>query len=181
MTCPHPLLTHWGRVTHICVGKLAIIASDNGLSPERRQAIIWTNARILLIGPLGTNFSEILIEIQIFSLKEIRLNLNVVCEIFTSFRPQCVNTLKPGAYASADLVITGPFYGLAPIRRLDILKAELLKIGPSEQNLSDFWLTVFFIQKNAFQNVCKCRHFLAWSMKWKYHHTCDIFGCFGSY
>ena len=52
-------LTHWGRVTHICVGKLTIIGSDNGLSPERRQAIIWTNAGILLIGSLGTNFSEI--------------------------------------------------------------------------------------------------------------------------
>ena len=28
-----------------------------------RQAIIWTNAEILFIGPLATNFSEILIEI----------------------------------------------------------------------------------------------------------------------
>ena len=54
-----PLLTHWGRVTHICVCKLTIIGSDNGLSPERRQAIIWTNAGILLIGSLGTNFSDI--------------------------------------------------------------------------------------------------------------------------
>ena len=32
-----------------------IIGSDNGLSPVRRQAIIWTNAGILLIGPLGAN------------------------------------------------------------------------------------------------------------------------------
>ena len=55
------MLTHWGRVMHICVGKLTIIASDNGLSPERRQAIIWTNAGLLLIGPLRTNLSEILI------------------------------------------------------------------------------------------------------------------------
>ena len=47
------------RATHICVGKLTLIRSDNGLSPERRQAIIWTNAGILLIGPLVTNFSEI--------------------------------------------------------------------------------------------------------------------------
>ena len=70
------LLTHWGRVTHICVGKLTIIGSYNGLSPERRQAIIWTNAGILLIGPLGTNFSEILIEIQTFSLKKIRLKMS---------------------------------------------------------------------------------------------------------
>ena len=53
-------LTHWGRVTHICVGNLTIIGSENGLSPGRRQAIIWTNARISLIGPLGTNSSEIL-------------------------------------------------------------------------------------------------------------------------
>ena len=44
-------LTHWGRVTHICVGKLTIIASDNGLLSGRRQAIIWTSAGILLIGP----------------------------------------------------------------------------------------------------------------------------------
>ena len=58
--------THWGRVTHICVGKLTIIGSDNGLSPGRRQAIIWTNPGILLIGPLGTNFSEILSKIRPF-------------------------------------------------------------------------------------------------------------------
>ena len=69
-------LTHWGRVTHICVGTNINIGSDNGLSPERRQAIIWTNAGILLIGPLGTNFNEILIEIQTFSLKKIRLKMS---------------------------------------------------------------------------------------------------------
>ena len=40
--------------------------SDNGLSPGRRKAIIWTNAGISLIGPLGTNFSEILTEIITF-------------------------------------------------------------------------------------------------------------------
>ena len=59
-------LTHWSRVTHICVGNLTIIGSDNGLAPGRRQAIIWTNAGILLIGPLGTNVSEIVFEIHTF-------------------------------------------------------------------------------------------------------------------
>ena len=49
VSCNHHALTHWGRVTHICVSKLTIIGSDNGLSPGRRQAIIWTNAGILLI------------------------------------------------------------------------------------------------------------------------------------
>ena len=53
-------LTHWGRVTQICVSDLTSIGSDNGLSPGRRQAIIRTNAVILLIRPLRTNFSEYL-------------------------------------------------------------------------------------------------------------------------
>ena len=66
----HEPLTHWGRVTLIFVSKLTIIGSDNGLSPRRSQAIIWTQAGIFLIGPLGTNFSEILIEIDKFSFKK---------------------------------------------------------------------------------------------------------------
>ena len=68
--------SNWGRVTHICVSKLTIIGSDNGLSPDRRQAIIWTNAGILLIGPLGTNFSEILIEILTFSFTKMCLKVS---------------------------------------------------------------------------------------------------------
>ena len=68
-------LTHWGRATHICVGKLTIIGSDNGLSPGRHQAIIWTNAGILLIRTLGTNFSEILGEIHSFSFSKIHLKM----------------------------------------------------------------------------------------------------------
>ena len=79
-------LTHWGRVTHICVGKLTIIGSDNGLSPDRRQAIIWTNAGILLIEPLGTNFSEILIEIHIFSSKKMHLKMSS-----GKWRPFCLS------------------------------------------------------------------------------------------
>ena len=69
-------LTHWGRVTHICVSKLTIIGSDNGLSPGRRQAIIWTNAGILLIRTLGTNFSEILGEIHSFSFSKMHSKMS---------------------------------------------------------------------------------------------------------
>ena len=76
------VLTHWGRATHICVGKLTIIGSDNGLSPGRRQAIIWTIAGILLIGPSGTNFSEILIGIQTFSFKKMHLKMS-----YANWRP----------------------------------------------------------------------------------------------
>ena len=53
-------------IHNICLGKLNIIDSDDGLSSGRRQAIIWTNAKILLIRVLGTIFGEILIEIHIF-------------------------------------------------------------------------------------------------------------------
>ena len=52
-------LTHWGRVTHICVSKHTTIGSDNGLAPGRRQAIIWTYAGLWLIQILGKNFNEI--------------------------------------------------------------------------------------------------------------------------
>ena len=69
-------LTHWGRVTHICVSDLTSIDSDNGLSPGRRQAIIRTNAGILLIGTLGTIFSEILIGIHTFSFKKMHLKIS---------------------------------------------------------------------------------------------------------
>ena len=81
----HSLYPHWGRVTHICVSKLPTIGSHNGLSPGQRQAIIWTNAGILLIGPLWTNFSEILIEIPIFSFKKMRLK-----ESSAKWRPCCL-------------------------------------------------------------------------------------------
>ena len=64
-----------------CVGILTIIVSDNG----RRQAIIWTNAGLLLIGPLGTNFSEILIKILAFSFKQMLLKV-----LSAKWRPFCL-------------------------------------------------------------------------------------------
>ena len=71
-------LTHWGWVTHICVDNLTIIGSDNGLSPGRRQDIIRTNARILLTGPLGINFSDISIEMLTFSFAKMHLKVSTV-------------------------------------------------------------------------------------------------------
>ena len=72
-------------MTHICIGNLTITGSDNGLSPGWRQSITWTNVGILLIGPLGTNFSEILIKIQTFSFKKIHFKMAAILS-----RPQCV-------------------------------------------------------------------------------------------
>ena len=71
-------------MTHICVGKLTIIGSDNGLSPGRRQAIICTNAEILLMRPLRTIFSKILIEFHMFSIKKMHLKMSSA-----KWRPFC--------------------------------------------------------------------------------------------
>ena len=97
------VLTHWGRVTHICVSKLTIIGSDNGLSPGRRQAIILTNAGILLIRPLGTNFNEMLIEIVKFSFMKMRLKVSSA-----KWRPFCLglNVLtKPARILGHEWII----------------------------------------------------------------------------
>ena len=68
--------THWGWVAHVFVGKITIIGSDNGLSPGRRQAIIWTNAGILLIWTLRNkpqwNFN------QTFSIKKMHLKMSSI-------------------------------------------------------------------------------------------------------
>ena len=107
-------LTHWGRVTHICVGKLTIIGSDNGLSPGRRQAIIWTNAGILLIGPLGTNFSETLIAIETLLFKKMHLKissakwrpfclvLNVLTDVNPHFIPSLLRIEPVSAFSLAN-------------------------------------------------------------------------------
>ena len=92
---PKPMvtqLTHWGRVTHICVSKLNTIDSDNGLSPSGRQAVIWTNAGILLIRTLGTNCVEIIIKIHTFSFKKMHLKMSS-----GTWRPSCLglNVLTP--------------------------------------------------------------------------------------
>ena len=73
-------------MTHICVSKLTTIVSDNGLSPGRCQDITQTNAGILLIGHLGTNLSEILIEIYTFSFKKMHFKM-----LSVKWRPCCLS------------------------------------------------------------------------------------------
>ena len=81
-------------MTHICISKLTIIGSDNGLSPAWRQAIIWTDAGILLIRPLGTNSNKMLIQILTFSFIKMRLKVSSA-----KWRPFCLglNVLKSTA------------------------------------------------------------------------------------
>ena len=69
------VLTYWARVTHICVSKLTIIGSDNWLFLDWAHAIIRNNAGLILIWPIGTNFSEILIKIPKNSFKKMHVKL----------------------------------------------------------------------------------------------------------
>ena len=87
-------------MTHICVSKLTIIGSDNGLGPGRHQAIIWPNAGILLTGPLGTNFGEILIEILTFQFKKMHLKWSA------KWRPFCLglSVLRNKSMVSVNLI-----------------------------------------------------------------------------
>ena len=85
----------WPSDTYLCIGNLTIIGSDNGLSPGWCQANIWTIAGILLIGPLGTHFSEILIEIYTFSFKKMHFKQSF-CEMTAILSlAQCVNETGP--------------------------------------------------------------------------------------
>ena len=94
-------------VTHICVSDVTSIGSNNGLSPGRRQAIIRTNAGILLIRPLGTNFSEFFVEILIFSFKKMRLKVSSAKR-----RPFCLGLNELQIRRSHDRLI---FYMGIPI------------------------------------------------------------------
>ena len=136
------LLIHWGRVAHICVGKLTIIDSDNGLSAGRRQAIIWTIAGTLLIGPLGTDFSEILIEISIFSLGKMHLKMS------GNWRPFCLGlnvlTVPILTYYQQDFVAVNlaqfrslkwPSYSNREIVKLFTKVAQQKSPMPKRQNI----------------------------------------------
>ena len=68
------VLTNWSRVMHICVSTIVSIGSDNGLSPDWHQAIIWTIAGILSTGPSVTNFNYFFIKIH-FPFKKIHLKM----------------------------------------------------------------------------------------------------------
>ena len=121
-------------MTHICISNLANIGSDNGLSPGQRQAIIWTNAGILLIRPWGTNFSEILFENHTFS-------FNKMCSKLSSakWRPFCLglNVLRdfqhhwsftqqnPMTFAHKGVVITKLWYFTCSDQTINFLACEI--------------------------------------------------------
>ena len=108
-----------GRVTHICVSKLTSIGSDNGLSFGRCQAIIWTNAGILLTGTLETNFTENFSEINTFSVIKMHLKMS---------------SAKWGQFCLGLNVLTHWFFKEVDVEQTTFWKGfswrEVLKFGP---------------------------------------------------
>ena len=82
-------LTHLGRVTHIYVGNLTVIGSDNGFLPGGPQAIFWPNAWISITGHLETNVSSFIIKIH----EQAHLKISSTEMAVTMSRRQCANCL----------------------------------------------------------------------------------------
>ena len=122
-------LTHWGRMMHIYVSKLTLIDSVNALLPDRHQAIIWTNAGILLIGLLGKNFSEILIRIHMFSFKKMSLKM-----LFAKWQPFCLglNVLTSNKYKSLWIIGQLCYYWCIRVRN------SIRYTGWKMQQISEF-------------------------------------------
>ena len=105
-------LTHWGHVMHICVSKLNIIGSDDGLSPGRHLAIIWISDGILLIVTLETNFNENLNWNLYIFIQENAFEKVVWKTAAILSRSQCVKLiLSSGADSSCVLKVFGGLHG----------------------------------------------------------------------
>ena len=176
--------THWGRVTHICIGKQTNIGSDNGLSPGRRQAIIWTNAGILLIGSLGTNFSEVLSEIYIFSRKKMHLKM-----LSAKRQPFCLGLNGLSGYLIQDSFFCYGYYYMPRIMQtfwsVNILVYQYFGLWIFQSMFADvlecqhfgqcFGLWIF---QSMFADVLECQHFDL-SMFWFVDisvNACRLFG-----
>ena len=148
-------------MTHICVSKLTSIGSDNVLSPGRRQAIIWTNAGISLIGPLGTNFNEMLIEIHAFSFTKIHLkmssgkwrsfclglNVLMMSTMAILSRPQCVQS-----NGGRDVGRSATPYHLSLIADIHEIKQLLCSVG-----FGDVWYSQGVANPVGFINAFRVR------------------------
>ena len=151
---------------HICASKLNIIGSDTSLSPSRRPAIIWSNAGILLIGPLGTNSNEISININTFSMK--KMHLKMLSGIWRPFCPnlnvliQCSRNLlyltdKILRVQSIKLDHTSPFDSIKPRDMKLTINQYSLRAGNYQQpklpsaNMADADLDTNYIR-------CPCNY-----------------------
>ena len=123
-------LTHLPLVPHICIKELDQYWFGNGLSPEWRQAIIWTNAAFMSIRPSGTNFSEILIKIQNFLFMEMHLKMTSA-----KLRPWGRWVMHQRTGSTLVQVTACRLYGAKPLSEPMLPSCQL---DPQEQNSVKF-------------------------------------------
>ena len=179
-------LTHWGRVTHICVGNLTIIGSDNGLSPGRRQTIIWTNAGILSIGPLGTNFSEISIGIQTFPFRKMHFIMSSA-----KWRPFCLglNVLITRVFVfacTADSTKPSPepmltYHQRRGGNRQGPISQEVLKVSILEISLENALFELLLHIPGINELIMMCYIDRLWEESTVSHHSDVIMGTMASH
>ena len=87
------------------------ISGLDGLSPVRWQAITWTNAGLLIIGPLVTNFNEIWIEIETVSFGKIQLKISSAKMATIWSRPHAVCE-HTGFHNSSRMMCSGTPRGI---------------------------------------------------------------------
>ena len=159
-------------MTHICVSKLIIIGSDNDLLPGRRWAIIWAKTGILLTGPLGTNFSEISIEIHSYKKTYLKVSSLKCIWKHVKCRPFCpwgVNSSPPSAaymrqWTGSELfqVMACRLFGANPLPEPMLVYCQL----DSWEQISVKFESEFyhFHSGKCIRNGClpRCRPFCPW-------------------
>ena len=147
-------LTHWVPVMNICISKLTIIESDNDLSLGQCQAIIWTNAGILLIPILGTHFGEIFSKVHTFSFKKMHLKL-----LSVKWHPFCLcfNVLKHNRTQQTIHCIHDSWY--VPFYTLTHLPLDKM-VAISRMIFSGVFLWALYLNWN-FNEVCP------WGSNWQ--------------
>ena len=84
------------------------------------QAIIWTSAGILSIWPIGTNFSEISIDIDIFSFKKIHLKMSSAkCQSFCLI----LNVLVSTKHLKQQIMLSSIY--LVPVGNVQYIAVEI--------------------------------------------------------
>ena len=137
MSLHNIVLTHSGRVMHICISKLTIIGSDNCLLPGQHQAIIWTCVGIVLIGPLGTNFNAIwTVKIHTFSIKKKHLNV-----LSGKWQPFCL---------SFNMLIHGGLNKITVILQTFIMSAKWWLFCSFFEMQFPYWTGLYFDSNSTY-------------------------------
>ena len=133
----------WVNLPNIC--------SDNGLSPGRRQAIIWTNAGILLIRTLGTNFSEIVSGINTFSFKKMCFKMSSAKCPFCL----CLNVFNWHDYKSSNELVTDSMCVI--LGSQPALEKQYVLVSTAEYNKWIFFAMYWFRSDSSYMIIFKVK------------------------